>query len=141
LLESLSDRFRTGRQEEQSAQPLRDAFDAEGGVLLFELDDLPSDRRRQLVPAPESGRLILQAFLTQLPVPVQPVNERAFTYVQFLADQALREALLQTELDGPDPELDRVAGCGRPARRPPRGSVVLLLYFSSFFHVTLQSFH
>ena len=45
-MQPLANRLRTGRQHEPAAQHLTDAFDTEGGILLFKLDDLLGDRRR-----------------------------------------------------------------------------------------------
>lgn len=46
-MQPLANRLRASRQEKPPAQHLADAFDAEGGILPFEFDDLCSDRRRQ----------------------------------------------------------------------------------------------
>lgn len=50
-MQPLPNRLGTGRQQKQPAQELGDAFGSEGGVGLFEFDDLFGNRRRELVLA------------------------------------------------------------------------------------------
>jgi hypothetical protein len=42
-MQPLTHSLRAGRQEENPAQHLTDAFDAEGGILPLQLDDLVRD--------------------------------------------------------------------------------------------------
>jgi len=55
LMQMLPHRFGTGWQKEPTAQQLTDAFDAKGGMLLFEFDYLFGDRLRQFGRVRPSG--------------------------------------------------------------------------------------
>jgi hypothetical protein len=71
-------RLGAGLEEEHPAQPLGDAFDAEGRVLLFEFDDFARDGRRQFALAGvRTGSFIVQPLLAQMAVAGDPTIQSA----------------------------------------------------------------
>jgi hypothetical protein len=74
LVQMLAHRFRTGLHEEATPQPVGDALDAKGGVLLFEFHDLLGDRRRQLELVHRVNRALPQALFAQLAIDPCPVR-------------------------------------------------------------------
>jgi hypothetical protein len=128
--------FGAGLEEEHPAQPLGDAFDAEGGVLCFEFDDFAGDGRRQFASARvRSAGFIVQPLLAQMAVAGDPTIQSADRDVQFGADGVAGEALFEEQRNGAAFELEGepIGGFG-PARNPPRGVDVLLLYrLTDFF--------
>lgn len=132
LMESLAHRLRTGFEEEPAAQQLGDAFDARGGLLLFEFEDFIAHRSRQLgMSGGRAGLEILQTVRTQLAVALDPAGDGLRVDGQFLGDQLAAEPFLQVELDGAQFERRRIPALGGTgaARKPPRGFGVLLLLF------------
>ena len=94
-VQPLAHRLRAGRQKKAPAQYLRDAFDAERGVFLFELDDLVGDRCRQPgLPGPRRSRL--QARLTQGVILADPAAQAALRDANLGADIRQTEPLLQS---------------------------------------------
>ena len=127
FMQPLANGLRTGRQEEPAAQHLRDAFDAEGGILPLEFEDLVGDRRGQ--PVLSRARLGgLQPRLPIRPERFQPQPEAGSTDADFLTYRRHVKAFLQIKPDGL--ELFVFAETTRffRAASPPRGAVPLLLY-------------
>lgn len=125
-------RLRAGPEEEDAAQPLRDAFDPEGRVVLFEFEDFGGDGAGQFGLAQVGRCVSLEAFLSELLILVDPARESLLAHTDLLGDQPSAKALLQVEPDGLEFEFERIAGAGffGPARDPPRGvRRVLLLYW------------
>jgi hypothetical protein len=65
-------RLRAGPEEEDPAQPLRDAFDPEGRVVLFELEDFGGDGAGQLGLAQVGRSVSLEAFHSELLILLDP---------------------------------------------------------------------
>ena len=132
-------RFGAGLEEEHPAQPLRDAFDAERRVLLFEFDDFAGDRRRQLgLARMRTTGFIVKTRLAQMAITGHPPVQSADRDVQFGTDGVAGEALLEEQADGAAFELEGVApgGLGPAARLPPRGEgCSLLLYRLTVFFI------
>ena len=74
LLEPLADGGGAGGQQKPAAQQLRDAGDAEGGVLLFELHDFGGDGSRKFLDAVAPVGPVLQGVFAALSVPFDPVK-------------------------------------------------------------------
>lgn len=72
LLEPLADGGGAGGQQEPAAQQLRDAGDAEGGVLLFKLHDFGGDGSREFLDAVARVGPVLQGVLAALFIPFHP---------------------------------------------------------------------
>lgn len=136
VVELLPHRLRAGLEKEHPPEPLRDAFDAEGRVLLFERHDLGGDGRRELGLALRGGSVSLEPLLAELLIETDPAREGLLADAGLLSDELAAEALLQIKADGFDFELEGIAAVRffSPARVPPRGVlVVLLLYWCCFF--------
>lgn len=138
LVQALPHRLGTGREEEDPAQELGDALDAEGRVLLFERDDLLGDGGGELGLGGTRVRLRLEARLAKLTIAADPDRQAAGTNGHLLADQGLREALLQMKADGFEFDGGRIALAPRMPRATPgwqRG-----LDYRFIIHVTLASY-
>jgi hypothetical protein len=138
LVEFGAHRFGTGLEKEHAAQPLSDAFDAERGVLLFELDDFARDGGREFgLAGVRTTGLIVKTLLAQMAIAGHPPIQRAHGDVEFGTDGVAGEALLEEQADGAAFELKGVApgGLGPAARLPPGGEgCSLLLYgLTAFF--------
>ena len=142
VVQTTAHRLRAGRQEEEPAQDLRDALDAEGGMCPLEFEDLLGDRPGQLGLAPAGiGRL--QPCFAAEPIRLQPRAKAALADAHLRTDQRLGEPLLPMQPDG----LELVIHCEPPARflvgaRPPRGALALLLCYCDYcllFHVNTPS--
>jgi hypothetical protein len=72
LVQLLAHRLRAGLEEEHPPQPLRDGFDAESGVLLFERDDPVSDGWWQLGPTSDWRCVRLESLFAELPIVFDP---------------------------------------------------------------------
>ena len=134
--------FRTGWEQEPAPEPLADALDAEGGMLLFEGDDLLANGGRQLgARLGWVGRL--QAGLAELTVSFDPFAEGRMADPEFGAHRALTEALLEVQADGIKTELRRITASRFGGRAiPPRGDGrmrLLLLDYCLFIHVNTPS--
>ena len=138
LVQALAHRLGTGREEEDPAQELGDALDAEGRVLLLERDDLLGDRGRELGLGGTGVPLGLQAGLAELAIAADPDRQAAGANGQLLADQGLREALLQMQADGFEFDGGRIALAPRVPRATP-GWQRWLDYWL-LIHVTLASY-
>jgi len=86
-VELVADGLRAGLKEENPAQPLGDAFDAEAGIFLLELNDLFGDRRRQLRFSKRRRRVGLEAFLTERSILTDPVREGLLADAGLLEDE------------------------------------------------------
>jgi hypothetical protein len=131
----------TGREQEPAAEPLADALDAEAGVLLLEREDLLPDGRWQLGRACVLGGG-LEARLAKLMVTFNPIAEGGVAQLEFRADGALTEALLEVQADGFKPELRCIAAARFFGAIPPRGDGrmrLLLFDYGSFIHVNTPS--
>jgi hypothetical protein len=136
LMQLVADGLGAGLEEEHAAQPLRDALDAEGGMLLLERHDLGGDRRRELGRALGGRGMSLEPRFAELAVLLDPAREGLLADPGLLGDEPAAEALLQIQADGLDLELERIAALRLFAapRVPPRGVwLVLLLYRCCFF--------
>ena len=138
LMQALAHRLGTGREKEDPAQELGDALDAEGRMLLFERDDLLGDGGRELGLGGTGVRLRLQAGLAELAILTDPDRQAAGTDGHLLADQRLREALLQMEADGFEFDGGRIALTPRVPRATPGWQRWLDYRF--IIHVTLASY-
>ena len=137
-VQPLAHRLRAGRQKKAPAQYLRDAFDAERGVFLFELDDLVGDRCRQ-PGLPGTRRSRLQPRLTQGVILADPAAQAALRHANLGADIRQTEALLQPQAHGLELFISGETAHFFRAASPPRGAVPLLLYYSLFIHVNTPS--
>jgi hypothetical protein len=102
--------------------------------LLFQLEDLGGDRRRQ------SGRSLgglswVQRGLAAETILLQPQPQATFTDAQLPADQLLTEPFLSMQPDGLELFGDRVTAALAVGARPPRGAVPSLLCYVRFIHV------
>ena len=136
-MQLLPHRLRTGLKEEHAPEPLRDAFDAEGRVVLLQLNNPVCHRLGQsLLPGSRVRRRPLQPLLPEGLITLGPISDRVNTQVEFLGDGRLTETLFEIKLHRAKLELEGIALAGRffgPAREPPRGLMgVLLLYWSYF---------
>jgi hypothetical protein len=133
-LEGLTDRLRTGGQKEDPPEQLGDAFDAAGGFLFLELEDLVPDGLGQLCSGPGTVGA-LQRLLALDPVAGHPLVNGGIAHPHLLGHQLLAEALFEVEFDGAQSLLESA----RPTfsrRSPPRGGgVLLLLYWFILLHV------
>jgi hypothetical protein len=134
-------RLGAGREEEPTAQPLADAFDAEARVFLLQREDLVPDGGRQLGLTGVLGGGLEAGLAGQL-VEFDPALEAALVHVALLGHERVAEAFLQVQPDGPE-----FFGRGemRPFFRgaiPPRGDgrmTLLLLDYCLFIHVNTPS--
>jgi hypothetical protein len=126
-------RLRAGWQKEPPAQHLTDAFDAKARVLLLELNDLVSDRRRQFW-LPTAG-LVLQTSFSELLILPHPSAQVALRYTQFSADVFKLKAFLQPQPHGLEPFLGTETAVFFAAAGPPRGALPLPLGYNFFIHV------
>lgn len=94
-MQPLAHRLRTGREQEPTAQHLTDAFDPEGGVLLFKLNDLFGDRRRKL-GGTFTRHPVLQPGFPLLPILADPAAQTTMGHPHLIADLLLAEPFLQT---------------------------------------------
>lgn len=147
LLQALAHGAGTGRQQEPPAQDLRNAGDAEGGVLPFDGQDLIGDGGGQFGLARQRRRPGGQAGGTLQLVVMHPFAQAHLAHGQLATDPALRMAALQVQLHGLEFELRSIALALEPgfffARTPHGGfSSFFSLWFSVLWlHVTLHSFH
>ena len=130
--------LRAGRQKENPAQDLRDAFDAKRWVFSFEHDNLLGDGRRELGLA-ALGVTRLQARLAQLAILLDPVAQAALGHADLGADVIQPEPFLEPHPHGPEFFLRCVATQFFAGARPPRGALTLLLYYCLFTHVNTPS--
>ena len=138
LVQALTHGLGTGREEEDPAQNLGDALDAEGRVLLLERDDLLGDGGGEFGLWGTDVRLGLQAGLAELTIAVDPDGQAAGADRHLLADQSLREALLQMEADSFEFDGGRIALAPGVPRATPGWQRWLDYRF--IIHVTLASY-
>lgn len=72
----------------------------------------------------------LESLLAELAVEFDPARERLLADARLLGDETALEALFEVEFDGLEFEFEGIAPgrFDRPARGPPRGARVVLLY-------------
>jgi hypothetical protein len=133
FMQTLPHRLRAGRQKEAPAQHLADTLDAEGGILLFEFNDLLRDGSGQPIRS-RTRRLRLQTGFTAQPIGLQPVVHAALANVELLGDQGHAEAFLEMQPHGPKLFSSRVTAHFFRAASPPRGAVPLLLCYNFLIH-------
>ena len=138
LVQALAHGLGTGREEEDPAQELGDALDAEGRVLLFERDDLLGDGGRELGLGGTGVPLGLQASLAELAVAADPDRQAAGANGHLLADQGLFETFLQMKTDGFEFDGGRIALAPRRPRATPGWQRWLDYWF--IINVTLASY-
>ena len=102
--------------------------------MLFELDDLLGDHRRQF-GRPFAREPGLQSGFALLLILADPAAEPTVRHPHFRTDLTPAKAFLQVQPDG----FDFFGGGVTPrffrAASPPRGAVPLLLYYRLFIHV------
>jgi hypothetical protein len=137
LVQLCPDRFGAGRKEEHPAQPLRDAFDTEGGIFLFELDDFAGNSGREFGLAQVGRGVGFESFFALLIIDAPPARESLLADACLFGNEPAGKTFLQIEPDDLELELERipaVVAAGSAARNPPGGVDVLLLYWLiSFF--------
>jgi hypothetical protein len=143
LMELLAHGLRTGLKEEDPPEPLGDGFNSKGRVFLFELNNLFGDNGRDFGLPEFRRRVALKALFTLLLVKLNPPGEGLGAHTRFLRDEGAGEALFEVEFNGFEFELEWEADVLFlwPARSPPRGGVVVVLYWimiTFFGHVTLH---
>jgi hypothetical protein len=124
-------RFGAGLKEKDPAQPLGDAFDAEGGVLFFQRQDLIGDGGGQPGAGARAHLAVTQAFLAIGVIAIQPLAQGMKAQSQFLGDGGVTEAFFEMQPDSLEFDLEGItpAGFAGPARHPPGGvGCSLLLY-------------
>ena len=94
LVQLLAHRLRAGLEEEDPPQPLRDGFDAKGGIFLFERDDPVGDGWWQLGPTSDWRCVRLESLFAELPILFDPARERLLADAGLLGNEPAAEALL-----------------------------------------------
>jgi hypothetical protein len=100
---------------------LRDTLGAEGGVVLFELDDFGGDGCWQPGAASSRRGVGLKALLTELAIKFNPARDRLLTDAGFLRNAPATEALVEVKADGLEFELEGIGpmiAFGTAARAP-----------------------
>src|SRR5690242_17908182 len=112
---------------------MADAFDAEAGVLLLQLDDLLRDGSGQLRPA--LAGTDLKTRLPELLILPDPGVQATDGHAHLAADILHAEPFFEPQPDGFEFFVRRIASRFFRAASPPRRAVPLLRYYCLLFHV------